>query len=262
MPFELVITSLFGLFSGVISLYTDPKKHKTWRSILLGLIILSAISTVYFGYKKEQESKATEAKKDSRISNLSNDLSQVNKQNSELLQTIRAMSDDTKFIRNALTSLGWSKENLNKPIQTQVDQSLQASKFLKIVSGNPDQRRAITVEYFPKNVDPSIIRSRLEALGIRLETSASQHPGIPTNAIWVGSGVDIDTVKAVAYTLIGAGVELKMIRQLDNLRRRESSIQVGGDIECINRPTLTAEKIKNIQNFPRQSAVVKCQAFF
>ncbi len=269
MPFELLITSLVGLLSGVISLYTDPKKHKVWRFTLLGLIILSAISTVFFGYKKEQESKATEARKDSQIKNLSDNLSQVNKQNSELLKTVREMNivilktgNDTKIIRDVLAQLGWSKENLNNPSQSQVNQSLQASQFLKTVSGNPDQRRAITVEYFPKNVDPSIVRSRLGALGISLNTSASQLPGVPTNAIWVGSGVDVNTLKAVAYTLIGAGVELKMIRRFNNSQGREYLIQVGGDGECINRPTLTAEKIKNIQNFPQQSAVINCQASF
>lgn len=269
MPFELVITSLFGLFSGVISLYTDPKKHKIWRLILLGIIILSATSTVYFGYKKEQESKAIKAIKYSQINNLSNNLSQVNKQNSELLQTVREMNvelrrtgNDTKIIRDVLAQLGWSKENINKPIQSQVDQSLQASQLLKTVTGNSDQRRTITVEYFPKDVDPAIVRSRLESLGISLDTSASQLPGVPTNAIWVGSSVDVNTVKAVAYTLIGAGVELKMIRQFNNSQGRESVIQVGGDGECINRPTLTVEKIKSIQKFPKQSAVVNCQAFF
>jgi hypothetical protein len=269
MPFELLITSLFGLFSGVISLYTDPKEHKTWRSILLGIIILSATSTVYFGFKKEQESKETEVRKDSQINNLSNNLTQVNKQNSELLQTVREMNielrrtgNDTKIIRDVLAQLGWSKENLNNPIQSQVDQSLQASQFLKAVSGNPDLRRTITVEYFPKDVDPTIVRSRLEALGISLDTSASQLPGVPTNAIWVGSDVDVNTVKAVAYTLIGAGIELKMIRQFNNSQGREYVIQVGGDGECVNRPTLTVGKIKSIQNFPQQSAVVNCQAFF
>ena len=77
MSFELFITSVVGLFSGVISLYTDPKdkKHKVWQLVLLGLIILSAASTVYFGYHKEQESKATEARKDFQIKNLSDNLS-------------------------------------------------------------------------------------------------------------------------------------------------------------------------------------------
>ncbi|TRU32484.1 MAG: hypothetical protein EWV50_21940 [Microcystis aeruginosa Ma_MB_F_20061100_S20] len=271
MPFELIITSLIGLFSGVISLYADPKdkKHKIWQFILLALIIVSACSTVYFGYRKEQESKATEAKKDSQINNLSDNLSQVNKQNSELLQTVNIMQSkldvtgsDTKFIRNILEKLGWSQENINNPNKGQIGQSLQASQSLNKISGNADQRRGITVQYFPKNVDPNIVKSRLEALGVKLNTSASQLPGVPTNAIWFGSGVDMNTVKAVAYTLIGAGVELKMIRQFNNSQGREYLIQVGGDGECINRPTLTVERIRAIQEFPKQSEVKGCRADF
>lgn len=271
MPFELVITSLIGLFSGVISLFTDPKdkKHKIWQSILLALIIASAGSTVYFGYHKEQESKETEARKDSQIKNLSDNLSQVNRQNSELLQTVnrmqlelRATGSDTRFIRNILEKLGWSQENLNNPNEDQISQSLQASQSLNEISGNADQKRGITVQYFPKNVDPNIVKSRLEALGVNLNTSASQLPGVPTNAIWFGSGVDMNTVKAVAYTLIGAGVELKMIRQFNNSQGREYLIQVGGDVECVNRPTLTVEQIRTIQEFPKQNEVANCQAAF
>lgn len=265
MPFELIITSLTGLFSGIISLYTDPKdnKHKIWQLVLLGLIILSAASTVYFGYQKEQESKAIEARKDSEIKNLSNSLSQVNKQNYKLLETVDKMYSDTKFIRNILVQLGWSQENLNNPNRGQISQSLQASQLLKtVVSGDTDQQGAITVQYFPKNVDPAIVRSRLEALNISLDTSVSQLPGVPTNAIWFGSEVDVKTVKAVAYTLIGAGVELKMIRQFNNSQGRERLIQVGGDRECVNRPTLTVEQIRSIPEFPKQREVTNCQAAF
>ena len=175
---------------------------------------------------------------------------------------LRAAGSDTRFIRNVLVQLGWSQENLNNPNQSQINQSLQASQLLGTVSRDTDQRRAITVQYFPKNVDPTIIKSRLEALGVSLNTSSSQLPGVPTNAIWFGSGVDVNTVKAVAYTLIGAGVELKMIRQFNNSQGREYLLQVGGDGECVNRPTLTVEQIRNIQEFPQQSAVTNCQAVF
>jgi len=268
MSFELIITSLVGLISGVISLCIDPKekKNKVWKLVFLSLIILSAISTVYFGYQKENESKATEVKKNSQIKNLTDNLSLVNNQNIELLKIVNKMNvtvDTTREdIRNFLAQLGWSRENLNNLSQNKINQSLQASQSLKTISGNSDQRRAITVQYFPKNVDPAVVRSRLEALGISLSTSASQLPGVPTNAIWFGSGVDINTAKAVAYTLIGAGVELKMIRQFNNSQDRERIIQVGGDGECVNRPTLTVEKIRNIQEFPQQSAVINCQAAF
>jgi len=271
MSFELIVTSLVGLFSGVISLYADPKdkKHKIWQLVLLGLIILTAASTVYFSYQKEEESKRTEEGKDRQISNLNNNLSQVKEQNSRLIKTVDEMQlqlheagGDMRVIRNVLEQLGWSQENLENPNQSQISRSLKASQLLETVSGDSDQRRAVTVQYFPKNVDPAIVRSRFEALGISLNTSASQLPGVPTNAIWFGSGVDVNTVKAVAYTLIGAGVELKMIRQFNNSQGREHLIQVGGDRECVNRPTLAAEEIRNIQEFLQQSEVANCQALF
>jgi hypothetical protein len=278
MPFELIITSLVGLFSGVISLFKDPKeftdardkrKHITLQLILLGFMILSASSTLFFGCQKEQKSKLEEVSKNSQIKDLSDNLSQVNKQNSELLQTVNKMSlkvieagKDTKFILTYLKQSGWSPENLKNQNPIKISQSLKASKSLITINENIDKRRSITVEYYPKNVDPTIIRSRLEALGLSLNTPTSKLPEVSTNAIWFGSEVDTNTVKAVAYTLIGAGVELKMIRRLNNSEGREKLIQVGGAENCSKRPTLKVEKIRTIKEFPLQSAVQNCKANF
>jgi hypothetical protein len=252
MPFELIITSLVSLSSGVISLYTDPKdrKHRIWQLVLLGLIILSAGCTIYFGYQKEQESKINEQESKETIKQLKDDLFQVRKTLDKLPNTILIL------MRN-----GWSQENLRNPSQKQISQSLQANQLLQPVSGNTAQRQGITVQYFPKNVDPNIVTARLENLGFTLVTGAPRN-NLPTDSIWFGSGVDLNSVKAVAYTLIGAGVPLKAIRQFDNDNGRERVIQVGSDPPCSDRPILTTEQIRNIEKFPQQRAVVNCRMVF
>ncbi len=270
MSIELILTSLIGLFSGVISLHTDPKdkKYRIWQLILLFLIVSSAGTTMYFGYQKEQESKRIAARKDLQIQDLNDNLSQVNKQNSELLKTVNLMQtelqttgSDTKFIRDLLEPLGWSRGNLSNPSQNQINQSLQASQLLQTVSGDVEQRKGITVQYFPKNVDSNIVRANLENLGFALVTGNSSNE-LPTDSIWFGSGVDLNSVKAVAYTLLGAGVSLKAIRQFSNDNRRGLVIQVGGDPDCEDRPTLSAEEIRSASRFPLQSEVTKCQMLF
>lgn len=254
MSFELIVTSLVGLCSGVISLYTDPrdKKHRIWQLVLLGLLILSAGCTIFFGYQKEQESRTKEEESNATIQQLKNELSQVKKK----------LDDLPKQILFVL-GLGWSQENLRNPNQSQISQSLQASQLLQTVSGNPSQRKAITVQYFPKDkdVDPNIVKTRLENLGFTLATGSSEND-LPTNSIWFGSEVDLNSVKAVAYTLIGAGVPLKAIRQFNDDNGRERFIQVGSDPDCLNRPALTAEQIKNMAKFPQQRAVVNCRMVF
>jgi len=269
MPLELVITSLVSLFSGLISLHINPedKKYKIWRLVLVGLLITSSVSAVYFGYQKEQESKATEAKKDSQIEKLSSSVSQLNKQNTALQATIVQMqlqigqvSGNTLKI---LERLGWKEEKLRNPTEEQVNRSLQATQLLNTVVQTTTEQKPIVVQYFPKDVDPTIVNSRLEALGnVKVSPTRSQLQEVPTNAIWLGSEVDINTAKAVAYTLIGAGVEIKIIRRFSNSQGRERVIQVGGDVECINRPPLTVEAIRDVQQFPLQREVVNCQATF
>jgi hypothetical protein len=252
MSFELIVTSLVGLCSGVISLYTDPrdKKHRIWQLVLLGLLILSAGCTIFFGYQKEQESRTNEEESKATIRQLNNELSQVKKKLDDLPKQILV-----------LLGLGWSQENLRNPNQSDISQSLQASQLLQTVSGNTSQRKAITVQYFPKDVDPNIVKTRLENLGFTLVTG-SPRSNLPTNSIWFGSEVDLNSVKAVAYTLIGAGVPLKAIRQFNDDNGRERFIQVGGDPDCLDRPALTAEQIKNMAKFPQQRAVVNCRMVF
>ena len=266
MSIELILTSLIGLFSGVISLHTDPKdkKYRVWQLILLFLIVSSAGTTVYFGYRENQESKH----KDAQIQSLRNSLSQVEKQNFKLLEKTDLMQaglettgDDIKLIRNRLETLGWSRENLSNPSQNQIEQSLLASQLVQTVSGNVEQRKKITVQYFPKDVDSNIVRTRLENLGFASVAGNSRNE-LPTDSIWFGSEVDPNSVKAVAYTLLGAGVSLKAIRQFNNDNRRESVIQVGGDPDCEDRPALSAAEIRSASKFPRQSEVTKCQMLF
>ncbi len=254
MSLELLVPALFSLFFGICSLYIDPKEHKIGRGVLLVALILSGGTSLFFGYHKDR----AEERNNDTIKQLNNSVSKLTQQNSELLQIISKMGSK---LDEVLRGLGWSQENLRNPIPSQINQSLQASQVLNSVDSGTSQRQSITVQYFPKNVDPTIVRSRLEALGfnVNLVNPKSQLQNTPTNAIWFGSKVDIDSVKAVAYTLIGAGVQLKAIRQFNNSQGREQVIQVGGDVECVDRPALTVKQIQNIQRFPRQDEVVRCQ---
>jgi len=75
-------------------------------------------------------------------------------------------------------------------------------------------------------------------------------PHTPTNAIWFGEDIDIDSVKLVAYTLIRAGIEIKVINPFQSPRENKSNlIQVGSWTKFIDYPALTIQQIQKTESF-------------
>jgi hypothetical protein len=253
MSLELVVMPVVSLVTGVLSLFIDPNNKATkWQKpTMLTLLILTSVLTMLFGYQNSKQAQAEEAA-------LKNSLAKLQERNDQLIDEMielrkgvdTAPERTTEAFFIAFQERGWDINNLRSATQSQLDQSVEADKLIDSLASNINERQSITVQYFPKDVDPNIVRSRLEALGFTLTTPTTEVRNTPTNAIWFGSNVDIDSVKAVAYTLIAAGVELKMIRQLDNSQGRERVIQVGADASCVDNPTLTTEGIRNTQQFP------------
>ncbi len=147
---------------------------------------------------------------------------------------------------------GWESRSI--PQKQMVEQSFEADaqrKQLALKTSN-QQRSEITIQYFPKDVDRDIVEAALRELGFRLFVGVTQVENVPTNAIWFGANVKIDDVKLVAYTLIRAGVEIKIIRLFRNpMGNRAHLIQVGADTAYKDKPALTVADIKNEQEFPR-----------
>jgi len=157
-----------------------------------------------------------------------------------------------------LAQFGWGHENLTRAAfdQKAVHQSLSANQDLQRAAtlGGQSRRKAVTVEYFPKNVDQNKVEAALIELGFQLRKATTIVPNLPSNAIWFGTPVDIEDVKLVALTLIRAGVEIKAIRPIqDHLTSKKDApiIQVGADVSIVARPPMTVEAIRAAKQFPR-----------
>ncbi len=110
----------------------------------------------------------------------------------------------------------------------------------------------ITIDYYPKNVDRRIVNDALKELGFEIREGKPTLPNVPTNAIWLGEDVPIEAVKLVAYTLIRAGIEIKIIRPFaPPPYRKRDRIEVGSDIQFVDRPPLTVEQIRSATRFTR-----------
>ncbi|MGV0024025.1 TIR domain-containing protein [Phormidesmis priestleyi] len=104
----------------------------------------------------------------------------------------------------------------------------------------------ITVEYYPKNVDPDALEATLTKLGFNLEIKQPEVTDIPINILFYGKNVSDDDVKLVAYTLIRAGVQIKAILPFTRLADEKATvIQVGALPGLDNKPALKVEEIRS-----------------
>jgi tetratricopeptide (TPR) repeat protein len=116
------------------------------------------------------------------------------------------------------------------------------------------KRRAITIQYFPKDVDRKTVEQAIKELGFELTiiTPKPKLEALPTNAIWFGSEVGAENVKLIAYTLIRAGVNIKAIRPFRNQGSRNKIVQVGSDGSLVYRTaSLTVKDIEATGEFTR-----------
>ncbi len=175
---------------------------------------------------------------------------ELEKKKEELKQVEEKKKIYEAAIPNALKDFGWLSERVpQKGVDTIsiVEQSFQANKELQraISTSSKESREAITIQYFPKDVDQKKVEDALQELGFTLEKKLPLVRDVPTNAIWFGEKVKLDDVKLVAYTLTRAGVQ---IRGIEHFRASSGPkallIQVGASRFIENDPVFTVEGIR------------------
>lgn len=251
MPIEFIMP-IIAMVSGIISLYVDPKDSQAkWiKPLMLILAVFTAIGTIASSYHSSESAKVEKQELQNRINELKD-------QNKQLMEKIKKIPDETAVIISKLQKFGFSYERAREATPQEIMQSKNANqKLILSQSSNQDieRRKAITVEYFPKNVDPNVVISALEQLGFKFKAGTANVKNIPTNAIWFGSNVSLEDVKLVAYTLIRAGVKIRTIKPFREPSKDHwaSKIQVGADGDYKDSPPLTVEQIRDATDFPRR----------
>ncbi|MBW4445165.1 MAG: TIR domain-containing protein [Plectolyngbya sp. WJT66-NPBG17] len=109
----------------------------------------------------------------------------------------------------------------------------------------------VTIEYYPKDIDPKTVRDAFTKLGFNLDIKKPEVTDVPINVIFYGENVEQEDVKLVAYALIRAGAEIKYIQPFrgDYAKRKPSIIQVGAERKFQDKPPLEVEQIRN-QSLP------------
>jgi hypothetical protein len=182
-----------------------------------------------------------------------------NEQAKDLSNAIKkkeSSEQETKRVReNRVIDLSARPTSADIPTEV-VEQSLKADEErLKLALPEEDKRRnAIQIIFFPKDIDKEKLEFALRELGYKVVVRDSK--GLETNSIWYGSEVckHMEDVQLVAYTLMRAGVEIKLVEPLKDSKGRENLILVGGNSfeRIVNAPSKTVEDIRHLKNCVRQ----------
>jgi len=237
MSFESFIMPILAFIMGVVSIYADSKdsKQKWLKYSLISGLVLTCGFSIYFGMQKDIENQQDKARLSKKIDQLENNTTKINNS----LETL---------INRGFTSS--KAKSVTPKIREQSDQANK--ELIPELKQNSENKELITVQYFPKDVDPQIIEKTLQKLGFKLETGKPKITEVSTNSIWFGEKVKVEDVRLIAYTMIRAGVQIKAIRPFRNLSEKNSLlIQIGSDAQIQDFQPLTVEKIRETSQFTR-----------
>jgi hypothetical protein len=215
------------------------RKLAIWFGIAAAIGILATATTIFF-YKRADsryQELITAKFNEARLEEEKRKDAEKDKQEAEL-----------KFKADYLNDLKFSEQV--------IEQAFAANNELKRLDQpeNDERRSKITIKYYPRDVNRERLSAVLRDLGYQLTVKPSKD--LETNAIWYGSEVckNIEDVQLVAYTLMSAGVEIKIVAPLEGSKGRENSILVGGNSikRIVNAPSKTVEDIRNLKNCVRQ----------
>lgn len=109
----------------------------------------------------------------------------------------------------------------------------------------------LTVLYYPKSADGSLVDKALQNLGYPYAQRESVN-GLPTNIIWFGDAVQLTDVKKIATALIQNGVQIRAIRRFNDGRgARAKLVEVGASPQHVAGRPLTVADLRLVKDFPR-----------
>jgi hypothetical protein len=216
-----VTVQLFASIVAILSLWRKPGKGYRW--IITGCIFASTFFGVSDAWQKDKKSDADSAKLDS-----------------------------IQISINTMKERGVPEKKARTMTIEMFEQSDKADKILQDLK-SADSR--VTVQYFLRDVDASIVKEKLKDMGFKSEERDSDlGKDSRTNAIWFGSKVEQDDLKLVAYTLIRSGLRIQAIRPFDESQEGDEDaykIQVGADLDCNDSPDWDVQKIETASKFER-----------
>lgn len=218
------VLPLVSLVSGVIGVFADPKKGwKRW--VLLGWLpvvtVFAVVANSWEASSQMHEKEALERRLDDMR---------------------RSMDSGFSRVLGLLENSGLPKDL----VQTVRRSASAESERERVLERVRDTASLVTIQYFPKQEDGSIVRETLRLAGYMV-TEGRARLDIATDCVWAGDAVTVDDARYVALTLIRAGVGIKAIRRFrEGSGPKRHLIQVGSDAALAGRAPLTVEQVASM----------------
>jgi hypothetical protein len=136
--------------------------------------------------------------------------------------------------------------------QSEVNVSSSSTR-IEIPLGRTDDGQVV-VQYFPKVFDQAQLEGALQKLGDKYKIIRGK-PEIgdtPTNAIFYGSNVSRDDVKAVARVLVDAGIKINAIKKFrTSTSTKARTIQIGSDRASLRAQVWDHNRLNSASSFDR-----------
>jgi hypothetical protein len=207
----LIITNSLAFITGFLTILTDlgearSTKLKIQRFIAF-MSVIGAMYSCYSGYEKIQK----DGKKDTETAGFQKNV----------------QSSCNKLDENGKNENEDTKNNMIKAC-LRLSEIFVNSSFQQT---NQDEKTKVI--WYRKTKDNLGIASFLTPLGLDIELGDNSKKNVSeVNAIWFGKDVNINDVKAVAYTVIASGAELKSIKGFHSNDKKNTLIELGGDDTC------------------------------
>jgi hypothetical protein len=218
------------------------------------LPILAALVLLYFFYSRINSSRVQLNELTSKINILNDSLAEREKSNVYLKHHIDSLNNIYKNLNySASADFGWSPEDVINPDSSKLSNSKTAHKEimrlidLKKVSVN------ITIRYYTKSEDRGKVDRTLMKCGYRtiIVDKDFYRSHTSTNAIYFSKEIDINNIKLIAYALIRAGLNVKVIKSYPKTiaSQKPNSIEISHDARYSSVKTISLDEIKNATSF-------------
>jgi energy-coupling factor transporter ATP-binding protein EcfA2 len=241
------------------------KAANVQRNLALMVFAVIAVALLSLSLYAAYKGRSAAQERDRALSAEQDVLRQIEVAEQERKRADATNEEFTKLFRAFYSDYGGIDEGINEEdLKKIAKESLAAQEALQQLPFSDDEttrREGIEIRFFLKNkpeetkVDPYLVRDALAELGFdKITTDLPSREGrVPFNSIWADvAKVDINDVKAVAYTLIRVGFQIKDIGCYPSgkmPRRNLPAIMGGGESGVVKADTMTVEQIKNATSF-------------
>ena len=256
---DVFLYPILWLIGALIASFFDTKKnpHHLVSRLLMISLILVAIASGWIAWEKRQSAEELKQRTEELAVQGTTEKHSVSRELSGLQSRVGEVRSavDTRNEQLEKAAELYSQRSEKQSSELLANTEAAHAKLIQLFTETlKATNRNITVQFVPDVLNRDVmlpaLLSRLGDAGFNLAAGIghSSQKGTPTNSIWYGSDVPVDSVRVVALALIGAGVNVRGIQPYssDTQGSKGRLIQIGSDPLIQANPPYTVGQVSNM----------------